>query len=73
MLRPARREDPVHFNALADNPGIPVPLKEEVGHWAVFCSDHCGFVHQFAESLGNTVDARDRATYNHSREVAEVA
>ncbi len=30
-------------------------------------------LHQFAESLGNAVDARDTTTYNHSWEVAEVA
>lgn len=30
-------------------------------------------LHQFAESLGNAVDARDPNTYNHSWEVAEVS
>jgi len=30
-------------------------------------------LHQFAESLGNAVDARDSATFNHSWEVAELS
>ena len=30
-------------------------------------------LHQFAESLGNAVDARDSATFNHSGEVAELS
>lgn len=30
-------------------------------------------LHQFAESLGNAVDARDSTTYNHSWEVAELS
>lgn len=30
-------------------------------------------MHQFAESLGNAVDARDSATFNHSWEVAELS
>lgn len=33
----------------------------------------CSSLHEFAESLGNTVDAKDADTYNHSQEVAEVA
>lgn len=35
------------------------------------CAPHC--LHQLARSLGNTVDARDMATYNHSREVADIS
>lgn len=33
----------------------------------------CSSLHEFAEALGNAVDARDAATYNHSQEVAEIA
>ena len=31
------------------------------------------YVHQFAESLGNTVDAKDPLTFNHSQEVAQIS
>jgi putative nucleotidyltransferase with HDIG domain len=73
MLRSVQREDPSHFIRPAYNPGFPVPVKEVVGNWVGFCAEQCEFLHQFAESLGNTVDARDTLTYNHSREVAEVS
>lgn len=32
-----------------------------------------GSLHQFAESLGNTVDAKDPLTFNHSQEVALIS
>ncbi len=31
------------------------------------------YFHQFAESLGNTVDAKDPLTFNHSQEVAQIS
>lgn len=36
------------------------------------CSLGCPSLHQFAESLGKAVDARDPQLHNHSRDVAEV-
>lgn len=35
------------------------------------CASACLTLHQFAEALGNAVDARDPQLYNHSRDVAE--
>lgn len=35
------------------------------------CGPACQTLHQFAEALGNAVDARDPQLYNHSRDVAE--
>ena len=32
-----------------------------------------GSLHQFAESLGNAVDAKDPLTFNHSQEVALIS
>ncbi len=37
------------------------------------CLSGCLSLHQFAEALGNAVDARDPQLYNHSRDVAETA
>jgi putative nucleotidyltransferase with HDIG domain len=51
-------------NDLSSETGISslaTPAREERGHQ----------LHQFAESLGNAVDARDSDTFNHSWEVAE--
>lgn len=35
------------------------------------CASACLTLHQFAEALGNAVDARDPQLYNHSHDVAE--
>lgn len=37
------------------------------------CLFHCSSLHQFAESLGHAVDAKDPQTFNHSLEVAEIS
>ncbi len=34
---------------------------------------NCLTIHQLAESLGNTVDARDEGTHNHSQQVAVIS
>ncbi len=47
--------------------------EDSLGRWTVARHDNGHYLHQFAESLGNTVDARDPLTYNHSLEVAEVS
>ncbi|BBA71665.1 HD-GYP domain-containing protein [Geobacter sulfurreducens] len=61
---------PVSVAALQGHPRAPECL-------AVFPGPASGQVtdqlHQFAEALGNAVDARDPNTYNHSWEVAEVS
>ncbi|QEM67135.1 HD-GYP domain-containing protein [Geobacter sp. FeAm09] len=36
------------------------------------CAAACPTLHQFAEALGNAVDAKDPQLYHHSRDVAEV-
>jgi HD-GYP domain-containing protein (c-di-GMP phosphodiesterase class II) len=37
------------------------------------CADNCLSLHQFSESLGNAVDAKDRLTHNHSQHVAVIS
>jgi HD-GYP domain-containing protein (c-di-GMP phosphodiesterase class II) len=37
------------------------------------CAENCLSLHQFSESLGNAVDAKDRLTHNHSQHVAVIS
>jgi HD-GYP domain-containing protein (c-di-GMP phosphodiesterase class II) len=37
------------------------------------CAENCLSLHQFSESLGNAVDAKDNLTYNHSQHVAVIS
>lgn len=37
------------------------------------CDNNCLSLHQFSESLGNAIDAKDRLTHNHSQHVAVVS
>ena len=49
------------------SPHLVQPQQREVET----CGPACQTLHQFAEALGNAVDARDPQLYNHSRDVAE--
>lgn len=73
MLSSVRKHDSANFTGLAKNNVLPDSDVAAVGLLVFPCSNHYEFLHQFAESLGNTVDARDSQTYNHSCEVAEVS
>jgi HD-GYP domain-containing protein (c-di-GMP phosphodiesterase class II) len=72
MLMQCREEHSVQMDRVAGPVGYSFIGQDSAFYPVGLCANHCEFLHQFAESLGNTVDARDTATYNHSREVAEV-
>jgi putative nucleotidyltransferase with HDIG domain len=73
MLMTLCGEDPTHAAGLAQVSESPDLAGEIMGYPAGFCANHCDFLHQLAESMGNAVDVRDAVTYNHSLQVAEVA
>ncbi|MGC8736547.1 MAG: HD-GYP domain-containing protein [Dissulfurimicrobium sp.] len=44
----------------------------DIGAQALSVTRACVSLHQFAEALGNAIDAKDRHTYNHSQHVAVI-
>jgi len=73
MLRTIRVRDLVSAGEQGEGGFIPDSRENSTEQWSLSSHDQCEYLHQFAESLGNTVDARDSLTYDHSRDVAEVS
>jgi HD-GYP domain-containing protein (c-di-GMP phosphodiesterase class II) len=54
-------------------PAVYLPEVEDLFCDLNSCAENCLSLHQFSESLGNAVDAKDRLTYNHSQHVAVIS
>lgn len=54
-------------------PAVPFPEAECLFCDINSCAENCLSLHQFSESLGNAVDAKDSLTHNHSQHVAVVS
>ncbi len=57
---------------LAQNAGSATPDRPR-RRLAPPCDPQCRSLHQFAESLGNAMDAKDHCTHDHSEQVATLA
>lgn len=61
------------FDCRAESAGLVAPLEAITALASLAGESGLEQLHQFAESLGHAVDARDSDTFNHSVEVADVA